>query len=178
MNPEGWLSQLRRRFEKVLSGSAPSDPLYLSNRTWKQKLRLASLIAAPVVLLGVIILVGSTDMLHLIKSDPYEHNLKQTAPVRTAALPDPKLTPKDLDVVDLRIVRDKTPVITGLVRNNTDRAVGSVEVSYYLADGAGSLMGSESTAVENLQPHASVPFRTPLKTLNAQFVLVRDVHAN
>src|ERR1039457_2077469 len=46
------LGPLRDKIELFLSGGqAPSDPLYLTNRTWKQKLRLALVIATPTALL-------------------------------------------------------------------------------------------------------------------------------
>jgi hypothetical protein len=89
------------------------------------------------------------------------------------------LAPADLEVVNIRIARDPhAAVVTGIVRNNTNRKVESAEVSYYLADTEGSLVGTDTTDVANVAPHGSVAFRMPLKIANAQYVIVRDVHLN
>ena len=84
-----------------------------------------------------------------------------------------------LDVVNLRIARDAhPPVVTGTVRNKTGRKINSAEVSYYFADTAGSLVGTDTTQVANVEPHGSVGFRMPLKIAKAEYVFVRDVHPN
>jgi hypothetical protein len=51
-------------------------------------------------------------------------------------------------------------------------------VSFYLADERGSLMGTETTQVQDVGPHNIVTFRAPLKIMNAEYVLVREVHPN
>jgi hypothetical protein len=175
-----WLDRLRQRFERLLSGRAPTDPLYLTNRTWAQKLKVAGLIAVPILILGALVMIGATDMFHFSKADPYEHPLADAQPVPdTKPTPDPKLTPTDLEVINIRIAKDENPpVVTGMVRNNTSQKVDSAEVSFYLADDRGSLMGTETTQVQGVGPHNTVTFRAPLKITNAQYVLVREVHSN
>ena len=42
-----WLGPLRGLVDRVLSRPAPSDPLYLSNRTFDQKVKLGLAIAVP-----------------------------------------------------------------------------------------------------------------------------------
>jgi hypothetical protein len=174
------LDRLRQRFERFLSGRAPSDPLYLTNRTWAQKLKVAALIAVPVLALGALVMVGATDMFHLTKVDPYEHPLTEAQAVSdTKPTPDPKLAPTDLEVVDIHIARDENPpVVTGVVRNNTNQKVDSVEVSFFLADDGGSLLGTEIAQVQDVGPHGNVTFRAPLKITNAEYVLVREVHTH
>jgi hypothetical protein len=182
------LDRLRKRFEPVrarieifISGRAPNDPLYLTNRTWQQKLKIASLIAAPVLLLIALVTAGATDLFRFHKVDPYEHPPTETAAPAAPQkrLPDPILAPADLEVVNIRIAKDAhAPVVTGVVRNNTNEKVDSAEVSYYLADTAGSLVGTDATDVANVEPHGSVTFRMPLKIAKAEYVIVRDVHAN
>ncbi len=178
---QSWFGNLKKRFDRFLSGSAPSDPLYLTNRTWKQKVKVASMIGVPILVLIALVLIGSTDVFRFSKVDPYEHPLKE-APQPALAVnkaPEPKLAPSDLEVINIRIAHDvKPPVVTGIVRNNTGRKVDSAEVSYYVADEGGSLMGTETTSVQNLGAHSSVTFKAPLKTANAGHVLVRDVHPN
>jgi len=178
---------LRARIEILISGQAPSDPLYLTNRTWGQKLKVATLVAAPVLLLIALVTVGATNRLRFDKVDPYEHPPMEASPQAEApppaapqrTLPDAISASTDLDVVNLRIARDAhPPAVTGVVRNKTNRKVASAEVSYYLADTAGSLVGTDKTEVANVEPHGSVAFRMPLKIAKAEYVFVRDVHAN
>jgi hypothetical protein len=176
---KSWLDNLRGRFERFVSGRAPSDPLYLTNRTWKQKLRLAGLIGVPVVVLGTLVIVTSTNGLHFRDVNPYEHTLAEAAPPAPKQTSDPKLPPADLEVVDLRIAKDiDPPVVTGIVRNNTSRKINSAEVTYYLADNSGSVIATQTTSVPNVGPRGSVSFKAPLKVAEAGYVLMRDVRAN
>jgi hypothetical protein len=180
-SPElSWLDRLRQRFERFLSGRAPSDPLYLTNRTWVQKLKVAALIAVPILILGALVMVGATDMFHFTKADPYEHPLTEAQPGRDIrSTPDLKLVPTDLEVINIRIAKDENPPgVTGIIRNNTNHKVDSAEVSFYLSDERGSLMGTESTQVHGVGPHSDVPFHAPLKIRNAENVIVREVHSN
>jgi hypothetical protein len=113
--------------------------------------------------------------------DPYEHPLAEApTPASTAGrVPDTKPGHTDLEVINIRIARNVTPpAVTGIVRNNTDDKVDSAEVTYYLADDQGSLLATESADVRNLGAHDSTSFSAPLKTVNAEFVLVRDVRPN
>src|ERR1017187_10202581 len=63
---------LRERMDLLISGRAPSDPFYLTNRTWRQKLKIASLIAAPVLLLIAPVTIGATGRFRFHKVDPDE----------------------------------------------------------------------------------------------------------
>ena len=178
---------LRERMDLFISGRAPSDPFYLTNRTWRQKLKIASLIAAPILLLIALVTIGATGQFRFHKVDPDERPPAEApapaeAPPPAAPqkpLPDPISTSTDLEVVNIRIVRDAhPPVVTGIVRNKTNRKVDSAEVSYYLADTAGSLVGTDTIEVANVEPHGSVAFRMPLKIAKAEYVFVRDAHPN
>ncbi len=167
--------------ERLISGRAPTDPLYLTNRTWQQKLKIGALVAVPLLILMVTIAIGATDVFHLHKADPYDHPLTDGQPLAGSQkrLPEPKLEPADLEVVNIRIAKDAhPPVITGTVRNNTNAKVDSAQVSFYLADTGGSLVGTDTIDVQNVQPHGSVTFHGPLKTATAQYVIVREVHPN
>src|SRR5215470_16569561 len=43
------MDSIAKRLERFVGGSAPSDPLYLTNRTFGQKLRIGLLIGTPVL---------------------------------------------------------------------------------------------------------------------------------
>ena len=173
------LDRLRGRFEIFISGRAPDDPLYLTNRTWRQKVKIASLIAAPVVLLIALVTIGASDLFRLHRVDPYGPPPAE-APlpaVTRELLPDPVSATTDLEVVNIRIARNThPPVVTGTVRNKTDRNIVSAEVSYYLANTKGNLVGTDTTDVANVGPHGSVKFRMALKIADAEYVFVRDAH--
>ena len=172
---------IRQRVELFLAGRAPEDPLYLTNRSWQQKGKAAALIGGPVLALIALVSLAATDVFHFHKADPYEHPPAEaaTAIVPQKRLPDPVLASADLEVVNIRISKDaRPPMVSGLVRNNTGQKVDSAEVSYYLADTQGSLVGTDTADVANVGPHASVAFRMALKVANAQYVIVRDVHPN
>jgi hypothetical protein len=175
------LDPIRARIEIFVSGRAPDDPFYLTNRTWQQKLKIVALIATPVLLLMVVLTAAATNLFRFHDVDPYEHPLAETTvpAVSKKRLPDPIVAPADLEVINIRIAKDaKPPAVTGVVRNNTNQKVDSAEVSYYLADTEGSLVGTDTTDVENVEPHGSVSFRMPLKIGKAAYVIVRDVHLN
>ena len=172
---------LRARIELLISGRPQDDPLYLSNRSWQQKARISALIALPALLVILLVTAAATDVFRLQnKVNPFEHPLKETQPTAVALkhVPDPVFAPTGLEVVSIRITKDaKEPVVTGIVRNNTDQKVASAQVSYYLADTDGSLVGTDTTEVTNVAAHGSTTFRMPLKAAKAEYVIVRDVHA-
>ncbi len=173
--------RLRDRIEVFLSGRAPDDPLYLSNRSWKQKVRIAALIAVPVLLVGTMVTIGATDVFRFRRADPYDHPSAEVPAASTAPkrLPDPVLNSAELEVVNIKIAKDaRAPVVTGVVRNNSNQKVASAEVSYYLADTQGSLVGTDTAEVAALAAHSSVSFRMPLKIAKAEYVIVREVRPN
>lgn len=172
--------RLRARFETFISGRAPDDPLYLTNRSWKHKLIVGAVVSVPILILLVVVLLATTNVFRTHDENPYERpvaeNQAPSVPVRH--LPDPTIAPSDLEVVNIHIVRTAHPAtVTGELRNNTSRKVNSAEVSYYLADEGGSLLGTETLDVDNLAPHGSTTFHLPLKQPNAEYVIVRTVHA-
>jgi hypothetical protein len=172
------LDPLRERMEIFISGPAPSDPLYLTNRTWWQKLKLASLIAAPVLLAAVLVTIAVTNPVRFHKVEAYAPPPAEgpLPAVSEGQLPDPVAPSTDLEVVNTRISKDAhPPVVTGTVRNLTGRNIDSAQVTFYLADAAGSMVGADTTEVANVRPYGSVAFRMPLKIARAEYVIVRDV---
>lgn len=167
--------------EILISGRAPADPFYLTNRTWLHKLKMASLIVAPVLLLAALVTVGATDRfrMHQVVADEGPLAAAPEAAAQQKPPLDPISASTDLEVVNMRIARDThPPFVMGVVRNTTGRKIDSADVSYYLADAAGNLVGTDKTQVANVAPHGSVAFRLPLKTATAQYVFVRDAHPN
>lgn len=176
-----WLDRLWQRFDRFLSGSANSDPLYLSNRSWRQKLKLGALIAAPFLILGALAMVGATDIFRSTAPRPYEPPPvaeAHPAPARSSTS-DPHLSAGDLEVVTIRLSKSENPpVVIGTLRNNSDQNVSSAEVRFDLNDRRGSRVGSDTLQIQNLAPHSTANFSAPVKVADAAFVLVREVHSN
>ncbi|MFN7992687.1 MAG: FxLYD domain-containing protein [Bryobacteraceae bacterium] len=177
---KSWWAALNDRFDRFLSGTAPSDPLYVSNRSAQQKLRRAAAIVVPVLIVVGVIVAGSIKLFRA-NVNPYEHLAETPAPApqpAPALRPDPASTPAGLEVLTIRIYRDSgPPVISGVVRNNTGKAVSSAMVTYFLADSGGSMIATENATVHDVPPRGSVTFRAPLRTQNAAMVMVREVRA-
>src|ERR1700683_5391654 len=75
------LEPLRQRVETLISGHAPSDPLYLTNRTWQQKLKTAALIVVPILLVIVLVTAAAN---YRLRSDNVDPN---AIPIAEAPLP-------------------------------------------------------------------------------------------
>jgi hypothetical protein len=176
---ENWLDRLRRRLDSFLSGSPPADPLCVSNRTLRQKLLLSCLVAAPFLLLAGLLVLGLNNFSRSATPDVYDSKTLPPRVVVGRPVSDPRLQPVDLEVLNIRIVKDVKPrVVTGVVRNNTGKSFKSAQIIYLLADENGSLIGTEVARVANLGPHDSVTFRARLQAERADAVEVREIRAN
>jgi len=173
-----WLGPLRESVDRVLSRPAPSDPLYLSNRTFDQRVKLWLAIAVPVLILAGIIALGLSHF--------FQARLAEPAPEPSAAVLAAKLLPnvdkslkievnQDAQVVDAHVDREGGMKVVGTVRNNTDRVIHATEVILNLTDTTGSFLGAVSAHVDNLAPNATMEFQIPIEQKDAAFALVREV---
>ncbi len=172
----GFLGPILQRFERFLAGRAPTDPLYLSRRTWKQKLRLGLAIGAPCFLLLAALAVAMTNLLPKETAPPREPT---PAEIVAKLLPDLDKTVKlevnrDAEVVEVHASKGQGAQVTGLIRNRTDRPL-SVELVLELTDEAGSRLGAIEGRIEKIPPKNTIPFQFPAKETNAAFALVREV---
>jgi hypothetical protein len=170
-----WLGPLGGPVERLLSGgAAPSDPLYLTNRTPTQRLKFWSLIAIPCVLaLGVVFMLSR----HLNAPEAKPVKELTAAEITAKLLPnmdkDFKLGPSsDVQVVEIRV--DGTRLI-GKVKNTTTREIGSAELVFDLTDASGFQVGAVNAVVENLAPSGTKAFEVSLKQKDAAFAMVREV---
>jgi hypothetical protein len=175
---KGWLGPLGGLVDRILSRPAPSDPLYLSNRTFDQKVRLALLIAVPCVILtgGVLLLLSNT----------FQANDTGPAAEPSAAVLAAKLLPnidktikievnKDVQVLEAHVESQGGMKVAGVVKNNTDRMIHTTEIVLNLTDRTGSHLGAVSVKVGDLAPNATVRFQVPIEQKDATFALVREV---
>jgi hypothetical protein len=173
-----WLGPLRGLLERVLLRPAPSDPLYLSNRTFDQKVKLGLAIAVPCLIVVGVTAVGLSHI--------FQANGPGPAPEPSAAELAAKLLPnmdktinievnKDVQVLEAHVESEGGAKVAGTVKNNTDRLIHRTEIILNLTDKMGSHLGAVSAQVDNLAPNATVKFQIPIDQTDAAFALVREV---
>ena len=170
-------SAWRQRLERLISGPANMDPLYLSNRTVAQRFRTAAVVAGPIMLLIAVLFLAWSDVFRS-KEVP---KLKELTLAEKSARILPGFPAKiqlpanhDLDLQDVHVVHGSSTQIVGLVKNNTDRVIASAGIVFDLADRRWSRLGAVRTQVEKLAPHTSTPFRFDVAQNTAEHVLVRE----
>lgn len=171
----GWLGPLRGPVERLLSGTAPNDPLYLSNRTSGQKLKSWSLIAIPCLVLAIGIAVTLSNFLDPPEIKPAKE--PTAAEITAKLLPnvdkDLKFTPpSEVQVIEVRVDGSR---VVGVVKNTTAREIAVTSVVFDLTNSTGSQIGAISTTVENLPASGNKEFQIPIKQRDAAFALVREV---
>jgi hypothetical protein len=171
-----WLGPLRGPVERLLSGGpAPTDPLYLTNRTLGQKLLSWSLIGIPclVLLAGIGITLSSL----LDPPAPKPDKELTAAEITAKFLPnmdkDFKLAPaSEVQVLEAKV--DGTRLV-GKVKNTSTREIAGAELVIDLTDADGSQVGAVSALVEKIPPSGTRSFEVPIKQSNAVTALVREV---
>jgi hypothetical protein len=177
-----WLGPLAGPVTRLLDGgAAPSDPFYLTNRTLAQRLRQAALIAVPCVL--VIAAIGLALLGYFNRPTTLPPPSATLTPEQVAADVRPNLDPgiridanRDVDVMDVHVVRGAGTKVAGTVRNNTGRPILDVELVFDLTDAAGSRLGAVSTRLARIDPKGAASFSFPVEQHDAAFALVREVN--
>jgi hypothetical protein len=171
-----WLGPLRGPVERLLSGGpAPTDPLYLTNRTLGQKLLSWSLVGIPclVLLAGIGITLSSL----LDPPEPKPAKELTAAEITAKLLPnmdkDFKLAPaSDLQVLEAKV--DGTRLV-GKVKNTSTTEIAGAELVIDLTDVDGSQVGAVSALVEKIPPSGTRSFEVPIKQRYAAAAIVREV---
>ena len=175
------MKRLRELFERLLSGSAPSDPLYLSNRSLGRRIKSWSLVVIPCLfIVGLVALALSKDYF----DPPVAAPRKEPSAEEAAAKILPNIAKdikidsnKDVEVVQVRVDRSGMKV-AGTVRNNTAHVIALTDVVFNLANTSGSEVGAVRGHIENLPPKATKDFEFPIKQRDAAFVLVRELNTS
>jgi hypothetical protein len=173
-----WLGPLRGLLERVLLAPAPSDPLYLSNRTFDQKVKLGLAIAVPCLIVVGVTALGLSHLFHANGPGPAAE--PSGAELAAKLLPDvDKIgkieVNKDVQVLEAHVELEGGAKVTGTAKNNTGHLIHTTEIVFNLTDQGGSLLGAVSAHVDNLAPNATVQFQIPIEQTNAAFALVREV---
>src|SRR5215471_6879948 len=169
--PESWFGRVRARIDRFIAGGPVSDPLYLTNRTWGQKLRIWTLVAIPLLLLSGGVALTLSRYLGPPKVRPAA---QPTAAEYIRALPnfkDLKMEPNRLlDVVEVRVERGPGARMLGQVKNLTDREIPRAEIGCDLTDQEGAQLGSTTVVVEHVPASGSKRFEVNLKQTTAAIV--------
>jgi hypothetical protein len=173
-----WLGPLREPLERFLNTGGSADPLYLTNRTSQQRMRLGLVIALPCLLVAALIGVA---LMGLVKKRDVAAAELTPAQIAAKMLPadlDQHINLKvdrDLDVLEVRVEHDGSTKLVGTVRNRSDKAFAHAEVIFDLADATGSRLGAVSLELEHIAPQQTMPFTVSISQSSAAVALVRDV---
>jgi hypothetical protein len=164
--------------ERFLGGGiAPSDPLYLTNRTFGQKLRTAVVVAIPCVIVFGVLALGVGSYIR-VREKPAQD--VTTAELREKVLPTLARnieisTNHDLEVTEARVEQGEPTVGLGTVRNNTGHAIDNAQVVFDLTADSGARLGAVSATIAHVDAKSTAAFRIAVQQDNATFALVREV---
>lgn len=176
------MKRLRELFDSIvfagMNGSAPADPLYLTNRSLGRTIKSWSLVAIPCLfIVGLVAFTLSKDYSGPPEAAPRkEPSAEETArKILPDIARDIKIdSNKDVEVVQVRVDRSAMK-LAGTVRNNTAHAIAVADVVFDLANTSGSQVGAVRGHIENLPPKTAKDFEFPIKQRDATFVLVREL---
>jgi hypothetical protein len=164
---------------RLLSPPAPSDPLYLSNRTSFQKTRRVLLIGAPILLL-----VGGLLVAINIDNSRTPKPVAELTPAEVAAKTLPAFNQeikldsnKDLEVIEVHVEHSRGNQLVGSLRNTTSHRIAEAVVVFDLANDSRSQLGGVTVTETNLSPGAIRSFSKPIEQASAVRVVVREVRS-
>jgi hypothetical protein len=169
---------LRGPVERFLAGGiAPSDPLYLTNRTFGQKMRTTVVVAVPCMIVFGLLALGVGSYIR-VREKPAQD--VTTAELREKILPTLARnieisTNHDLEVTEARVEPGDPTVLLGTVRNNTGHAIDNAQVIFDLAGDSGARLGAVAAPIAHVDANSTAPFRIAVQQDNATFALVREV---
>ena len=171
----GRLAPFRERVDRFISGGRPRDPLYLTNRTWSQKLRLAAVVATPCLVVAVIGGLFLNGVFRPKTAPPKELTAADLIAKVLPGVGDTKLDSNaDAEVAEVTVDRRGAGRVVGVLKNKTDHVI-SVDLVLYFVNGNGSRVGSDVKRVENAPARSSFPFDFPLRWADAAHVLVKEI---
>lgn len=172
--PNAWLGPLRGPIDRLISGPAPTDPLYLSNRSTSQKARFIALVGIP----SLILLVGIGVALYFLDPpDPKPQKELTAAEITAKLLPDMQKDIKLPPPSDVQVLEAKVDGVhlSGVVQNTTKHEIAVANLIIDLTNTAGSQVGGVNCTVEKIPALGRKAFQVPVKQHDAAFALVREI---
>ena len=171
------LGPLRGPVERLISGGGQQDPLYLSNRTFSQKLVGWVRVGVPLLVVVVVVLVA----FFMYKRTDKPPEVLSNAEIAAKMLPNlnkPIHVNSNTDIAVVEVYVDHTAgdKLIGKFRNTTSHEIQSGAVDFVLTGLNGTMVGAASVKVNNLAAGETVPFAQPIAEKTATFAMVREVH--
>jgi hypothetical protein len=176
------LDGFAKRIERFLSGNAAADPLYITNRTVGQKVRLGLLIGTPALAVAGLMALALNSYFDPAPSEPKVEAAPKTREITAKVLPATQKefspeTSREVDVVEAAITHSSGATLAGKLRNNTDHLVRAADVVFDVTDSEGSQLGGVAVRVENIAAKSTAPFQVTLEQRAARSALVREIHS-
>ena len=162
-------------FAGLKPGIRPSDPLYLTNQTFGQRVRRLFRLAVP---LAALIAAGIAAIAIFAPKHRIAARQPSAAEVAARSLPafDKEIqidSNRDLQVMEVYFERPGS--MAGSLKNVTNRELGEAVVVFDLADQNRSLLGGVTLTQTKLAPGAVRSFKLPVEQTSAMFALVREI---
>jgi hypothetical protein len=175
------LDSIAKRIERFVAGSAPSDPLYITNRTFGQKLRMGLLVGTPVLAIAALVALALGSYFDSPAKQKPTVSKQRDDEITAKVLPNlakeyKSQSDPEVEVTEAVVARGPDSNISGKLRNNTDHTVMLADVVFDVTDEEGSALGAVAVRVENIAARATVPFRKAIEQHTARSALVREVH--
>jgi len=178
-----------KKLERFVGGNAVNDPLYLTNRSLGQKIRIGLLIGAPVLALGWLIYLALDQQFD--RPIMTERNAAKAAEAAKPKEPTGEVTAKILPNLDKEYTSEQSRdvevieasvgsadhVLSGKVRNNSDKIVNVADLVFDVTDSDGSQLGGVSVKIENIPAKGTATFRLSLPQHEGRTALVREVRS-
>lgn len=171
--PPAGQSALRTAWDRYFV--QPSDPLYLTNRTFFQRAQRAVIFAIPVVTA----IAGA--MLGLHYWGPTAPT-KELTPEEVAKRVLPHFnneikvnSNKELELTEVHFEHAGGSLILGTLWNQSNHVVAEAVLIFDLADESGSQLGATTVRETNLAPGESRKFRRHIEQTTAEHAVVREI---
>lgn len=159
-------TDLKAWMNRLISGKAPSDPLYLSNRRLRD--RLWPWIAACSFFLALLVVWKVA----VPRTQPPAHALPSNA--KLAAMSFPKFADSQLEVVGVGVLANGSK-LEGEVRNKTDHVIAVGRLSFELQDVHGHFTGATGMELKEIQPGQITRFELPIRQPDSRLALVTGI---
>lgn len=171
------LGPLRAPVERLLSGGVQQDPLYLSNRTFGQK--VLGWVKVGVPLVAVVAAVVFAFLQYRREDQPPETMSAAEVAAKTLPYLNKPIhvdSNTDIQVVEVTVDHTNGDKLIGKLRNATNHQIQSGEVNFTLTGVNGTQVGAIAVKVNKLGAGETVQFAQPIPGKSVSFALVRDVH--